>query len=232
VSDVRSVAAGCASWTELAARAQTCTACTELAATRNTVVPGTAPAGAALLLVGEAPGAAEDASGTPFVGRSGVLLTGLLAEAGIDRDSVAITNVVKCRPPGNRTPTRSEIEHCRPWLARQLELLDPALTVLLGGTATAWAFGRSARVAALRGEAQLVDGRRMLATYHPSAAIRFGPRGAPLAALHADLQLAARLLGVPPARIRADAEPAAVPVPPSGRTPPADRRRSAPGRPR
>lgn len=198
MSDVRSAAAGCASWTQLAAQAQACTACAELAATRNTVVAGVAPAGAAVLVVGEAPGAAEDASGTPFVGRSGVLLTGLLTEAGIDRNSVAITNVVKCRPPGNRTPTRGEIDNCRPWLVRQLELIDPALTVLLGGTATAWAFGRSARVGALRGTAHLVGGRRMLVTYHPSAAIRFGPAGAPLAALRADLQWAAR-------EIRADA---------------------------
>lgn len=181
----------CTTWDELTARAQSCTACAELVATRGTVVPGTAPVDASLLLVGEAPGAAEDDSGVPFVGRSGALLDRLLDEAGIDRAAAAVTNVLKCRPPRNRRPAPVEVENCRPWLARQLDLIDPALTVLLGGTAVSWVFGRSARVGALRGTPHVVGGRRFLATYHPSAAIRFGPGGAPLAALRADLALAA-----------------------------------------
>jgi uracil-DNA glycosylase len=187
----------CADWPALAGAVRGCIACPELAATRRTVVAGTAPAGAALLLIGEAPGAAEDASGVPFVGRSGALLDRLLAEVGLDRAAVAVANVVKCRPPGNRRPTPAEVQRCRPWLARQLELVEPVLTVLLGGTALSWVFGRPAQVGRMRGRPHVVDGRRYLASYHPSAAIRFGLNGAPLASLRSDLALAAQLLTAP-----------------------------------
>ncbi|RZS90353.1 DNA polymerase [Motilibacter rhizosphaerae] len=182
------------SWDELADAARGCVACSELAATRTHVVPGEAPRAARLLLVGEAPGAQEDETGRPFVGKAGQLLDGLLTEAGLDRGSVAVANVLKCRPPRNRKPRRPEVAACRPWLARQIELVDPLLVVTLGGTAAEWVVGPGARIATLRETDVVLDGRRVLCTYHPSAAIRFGPAGAPLAALRADLQRAAVLL--------------------------------------
>jgi DNA polymerase len=98
-------------------------------------------------------------------------------------------------PPANRKPRRGELANCRPWLAAQLELTDPAVIVALGGTAAEWFFGPAARIAALRAlpEPPRYAGRPVVPTYHPSAAIRFGPNGEPRAALAADLALAARL---------------------------------------
>jgi len=181
-------------WEALADRVRSCTACEELAATRAHVVPGEAPRGARLLLIGEAPGAQEDASGRPFVGKAGQLLDTLLAEAGLARDQAAVANVLKCRPPGNRKPKRAEVARCRPWLARQVELVDPALLVTLGGTAAEWVVGPGARLASLREQKVWYAGRPVLCTYHPSAAIRFGPNGMPMAALRADLKRAAAQL--------------------------------------
>ena len=184
-----------APWDELSARIVGCTACAELAESRTQVVPGVRPAGARLALVGEAPGAAEDLAGLPFVGRSGQWLDSALAVAGLDRSEVAVLNVLKCRPPDNRKPRRAEVASCRPWLEAQLALVEPALVVTLGGSAAEWFFGPSARIGALRGEPHEVGGRRVLVTYHPSAALRFGPRGEPALALAQDLALAAQLLG-------------------------------------
>jgi uracil-DNA glycosylase len=189
---VRDSARASGSWDELAAAARRCTACPELAATRRHVVVGTAPPGARLLLVGEAPGATEDESGLPFVGASGRLLDQVLAEAGLDRKRVAVLNTLKCRPPGNRPPTPLETAHCRGWTERQLALVDPAVVVALGLSATRWFLGPTA-LAPVRGRLHDVDGRRVLPTYHPSAAIRSGPRGEPRRLLAADLALAARL---------------------------------------
>lgn len=178
----------------LAAEIRACVACPELVRSRNAVVVGELPAHARLVLVGEAPGAQEDLAGRPFVGRAGQLLDRLLAEAGIDRAAVGVLNALKCRPPGNRAPRAGELDRCRPWLERQLALAAPSLVVALGSTAVCWFHGRGARVARLRGRVETVTGRRVLATYHPSAALRFGPYGAPMAALREDLALAARLL--------------------------------------
>jgi len=147
-----------------------------------------------MMFIGEAPGAEEDRTGRPFVGRAGVLLDRLLTEAGLDRSEVAVVNVVQCRPPGNRTPTATEATRCRGWLERKLQLIAPELVVALGLSAAAAFLGRGVRLASVRGELHEVDGRRILPTYHPSAAIRFGPNGAPLAALRADLRTAAGLL--------------------------------------
>jgi DNA polymerase len=185
-------------WDDLALVMQRCTRCEELAASRTTVVPGELPVGADVLLVGEAPGASEDAGGRPFVGRSGQLLDELLAAAGLPRSRVGVVNTIKCRPPANRKPRRGEVANCRPWLDEQLRIADPAVVVALGGTAAEWFFGPSARIAALRAlpEPPRHDGRPVIATYHPSAAIRFGPNGAPRAALAADLVRVATLVGV------------------------------------
>jgi len=187
-------AAECVSWAELAAAAQTCVACPELAASRTTVVVGDAPAGARLALVGEAPGAEEDRTGRPFVGRAGALLDRLLAEAGLDRSGVAVVNVLQCRPPGNRTPTTTEATRCRGWLERKLDLVGPELIVTLGLSAATAFLGRGITLAAVRGKVHEVDRRTVLPTYHPSAAIRFGPNGTPVAALRADLGRAAELI--------------------------------------
>ena len=173
----------------LAAAARSCTACPQLAATRVQVVPGVVPPGARLLLMGEAPGAQEDHSGLPFVGRSGQLLDELLAGLGVLRSDVAVLNTLKCRPPGNRPPTRAESRTCRGWTERQLALAAPQVVVALGLSATRWFLGPTP-LAPVRGRLHDVGGVRVLPTYHPSAALRFGPAGEPRRLLREDLALA------------------------------------------
>jgi len=194
--EVAAVAAAAPDWETLAATARACVACPELAATRQHVVVGDVPATGRprFALVGEAPGAQEDETGRPFVGKSGALLDLLLAEAGLDRSQAAVLNVVKCRPPGNRTPKSPEVARCSGWLRRQLELLDPPVVVALGLSAAKWFLGPRTVLAAVRGAPHQVDGRAVWATYHPSAAIRFGPNGAPRAGLAADLAAVAASL--------------------------------------
>lgn len=188
---VRSAAAAYDGLDELASAARGCTACPELAATRTCVVPGVVPAGARLLVLGEAPGAQEDASGQPFVGRSGQLLDQLLGEVGGDRAQVGVLNTLKCRPPGNRPPTRAESATCRGWTQRQLDLAQPEVVVAVGLSAARWFLGAGS-LASLRGRFHEVDGLRVLPTYHPSAALRFGPAGEPRRLLREDLARAAR----------------------------------------
>jgi uracil-DNA glycosylase len=198
--EVAERAARCASWGELAEASSMCTACAQLAATRRSVVVGDLPESgrARLAVVGEAPGAEEDRVGRPFVGRAGRLLDELLAEAGLERTRIAVLNVLQCRPPGNRAPAPDEIARCRGWLDRKLELAGVEVVVALGLVATGWFLGRGARLASVRGLVHEVGGRRVVPTYHPSAAIRYGPAGEPLASLRADLKLAAGLLGPAP----------------------------------
>ena len=126
-ADPIAAAAPVTSWDGFVTAVRGCVACSELAATRTQVVPGVSPPGADVLFVGEAPGAQEDALGVPFVGRSGQLLESLLAEAHLSRERLAVANVLKCRPPANRKPRRGEVDRCRPWLVRQIELLDLSL---------------------------------------------------------------------------------------------------------
>jgi DNA polymerase len=187
-------------WATLADLVRGCTACADLAAARSNVVVGDHRPAAGLLLVGEAPGADEDATGRPFVGRAGRLLDELLSDAGLDRDQVSVVNVLKCRPPGNRAPTKAEVLACRPWLDAQVRVADPRVVVTLGGTAAAWAFGRPVRLADVRGHAHELGGlpgRFVVPTYHPSAALRFGPRGEPRRLLRDDLQFAASVAARP-----------------------------------
>lgn len=181
-------------WPGLAIEISGCTACPELVATRQRVVVGQLRPEARLMLVGEAPGANEDEVGEPFVGRGGQLLDELLVAAGLHRSAVSVANVLKCRPPNNRTPRAHEVASCRGWLDKQLALASPELIVALGSTATAWFFGRGARLTELRGRIHEPSGRRVLPTYHPSAALRFGPRGGPRRLLGEDLAFAARAL--------------------------------------
>jgi len=195
------MAAAAADWPSLAVAVRGCTACPELVATRQQVVvgePATVRGARQVVLVGEAPGAQEDQTGRPFVGKAGAMLDALLRDIGLPRDRVAVVNVLKCRPPENRPPRPAEVARCRPWLQRQLDLLAPDVVVAMGLTAVTWFLGTSTgprlRLGDARGKVHVVDGRRVLATYHPSAAIRFGPRGAPMAALRDDLAAAVRLV--------------------------------------
>jgi uracil-DNA glycosylase family 4 len=194
--EVARTAAAAPDWGTLAAAARPCLACPELAAARQHVVVGDVPATGRprFVLVGEAPGAQEDETGRPFVGKSGALLDLLLGEAGLDRAQAAVLNVVKCRPPGNRTPKSAEVARCSGWLRRQLELLDAPVVVALGLSAAKWFLGPRTVLAAVRGAPHDVGGRAVWATYHPSAAIRFGPKGAPRAGLLADLTAVAASL--------------------------------------
>jgi uracil-DNA glycosylase family 4 len=194
VLKIAGLAAGYDDLGSLAAVVASCVACPELAAARTTVVVGDVPPAARVVLVGEAPGAQEDVAGRPFVGKAGQLLDELLADAGLQRANLAVLNVIKCRPPANRTPSRIEALRCTGWLDRQIELIDPAYVMTLGRTALTWALGAKLRLADVRGTVHDWRGRRLVASYHPSAAIRFGPKGMPRAALVEDLGLLAREL--------------------------------------
>ncbi len=141
-----------------------CATCTHL-------VPGTGSAIAHMVIVGEAPGAAEDASGLPFVGTAGKLLDRLLGEAGLARADVFVTNVVKARPPGNRDPTRDEVAHHWPWLQAQLDVLQPRLLVPLGRHALGRFAPKTDRISEVHGRALERDGRRLFPLYHPAAAL-------------------------------------------------------------
>ena len=135
------------------------------------IVPGEGSATAAVMLVGEAPGASEDAQGRPFVGRAGKLLDELLEEAGLVRADVFITNVVKARPPGNRDPKPAEVAHHLPWLERQLALIAPRVVIPLGRHALAH-FAPGHKVTDVHGALLLAGGRRLVPWLHPAAALR------------------------------------------------------------
>ena len=135
------------------------------------LVPGEGSATAEVMLVGEAPGAKEDETGRPFVGAAGKLLDGLLAEAGLARADVFITNVVKARPPGNRDPKADEVVHHLPWLVAQLEVIRPKLLVPLGRHALV-RFVPDATITQAHGRVVERDGRRLFPMYHPAAALR------------------------------------------------------------
>ncbi len=141
-----------------------CATCTHL-------VPGTGSPVADVVILGEAPGAAEDRSGVPFVGNAGKLLDRLLAEAGLDRAAVFITNVVKARPPGNRDPRADEVAHHWPWLQAQLDVLEPKLIVPLGRHALGRFAPKADRISAVHGRVLERDGRRLFPLYHPAAAL-------------------------------------------------------------
>jgi DNA polymerase len=133
------------------------------------MVPGEGDPNADVMIVGEAPGASEDEQGRPFVGRAGKLLDELLAEAGLDRERVFITNVVKARPPGNRDPRKDEVAHHMPWLEAQLALIQPRLVVPLGRHALA--HFTAAKIADVHGTEITERGRTLFPMYHPAAAL-------------------------------------------------------------
>jgi uracil-DNA glycosylase family 4 len=135
------------------------------------LVPGEGSATAAVVLVGEAPGAKEDESGRPFVGGAGKLLDRLLEEAGLERSDVFITNVVKARPPGNRDPKADEVAHHLPWLEAQLKVIAPKLIVPLGRHALA-RFAPDVKITQAHGGVLERDGRTLFPMFHPAAALR------------------------------------------------------------
>jgi DNA polymerase len=149
-----------------------CRACA-LAQTRKRTVPGVGAAAATWMFVGEAPGADEDAQGEPFVGAAGRLLDNMLAALGLARgDDVFIANVLKCRPPNNRTPDPLEAAACRPYLDRQIELVAPGLIVALGRSAACTLLDVDATVGSLRNRVHRYRGTPLIVTYHPAYLLR------------------------------------------------------------
>jgi DNA polymerase len=177
---------------QLETEALGCVAC-PLARGRTKVVFSAGNPGAALMLVGEAPGRDEDLAGEPFVGRSGQLLDRLLAEEiGVDRTGCYIANVVKCRPPGNRDPQPIEVETCRHFLESQVELVAPKVIVSLGNFASRTLLGVTEGVTALRAKTYAYRGRVLVPTFHPAYALRGG--AVIVAEMRADLVRAKQFL--------------------------------------
>jgi uracil-DNA glycosylase len=169
-----------------------CTRCA-LHKGRNKLVFADGSAEARLMFVGEGPGADEDAQGLPFVGRAGQLLNNMIAAMGLKREEVYIANVVKCRPPNNRTPEPAEANTCSPFLFRQIEVVRPEVVVALGATAATYLLGARQPLAALRGRVHSLRGAKLIVTYHPAFLLR-DPRQKKEA--WADLQIAMRELGL------------------------------------
>ncbi len=149
----------------------TCMKC-GLGKTRTNFVFGVGNPHADLVLIGEAPGADEDAQGEPFVGRAGQLLTKILGAIGFKREDVYICNILKCRPPNNREPLPDEVELCEPYLWKQLELLQPKLILCLGRVAAKALLKTNESLAALRGKLHDYHGTHVMVTYHPAALLR------------------------------------------------------------
>jgi DNA polymerase len=159
-------------WSAFDADVDACTAC-ELCRARKRSVPGVGDRNADWLFVGEAPGADEDEQGEPFVGQAGRLLDNMLAALGLARSrNVYIANVLKCRPPNNRTPEPGEVAACQPYLDRQIALIRPRLIVALGKSAATALLGREATIAGLRGRVHDYAGVALVVTYHPAYLLR------------------------------------------------------------
>jgi DNA polymerase len=153
----------------VAAEVRVCPKC-ELSRTRTNAVPGEGNPHARIMFIGEAPGWHEDKQGRPFVGAAGKFLNELLAIAGLKREDVFITNVVKCRPPGNRDPLPDEIAACAPYLERQIAAINPEVIVTLGRFSMGrWFPGE--RISKIHGQPKQVDGLMIVPMYHPAAAL-------------------------------------------------------------
>jgi len=171
---------------EAAHEASTCTKC-RLAGGRTQVVYGTGNADADLMFIGEGPGYYEDKQGEPFVGAAGQLLNRMLEEIGVRRADVRITNVILCRPPGNRDPMPDEVETCTPWLREQIELVDPRVIVTLGNFATRFMLDKPVSISRVRGQRFPLEGRTVIPTFHPAAILRGGGEASTqMAALRSD----------------------------------------------
>src|SRR5258708_831688 len=159
-------------WARLKSSASACTACV-LHKARKQAVLGVGDEKAERLFVGERPGASEDERGEPFVGQAGKLLDNMLAAIALKRgNNVYIANVVKCRPPGNRTPEPAEAQACEPYLTRQIELIRPRLIDALGKVAAQNLLGVEATLASLRGRMHQYRGTPLIVTYHPAYLLR------------------------------------------------------------
>ena len=154
---------------EIASQVAVCKRC-DLHLSRKKGVPGDGPADAEIMFIGEGPGFYENEQGLPFVGAAGKFLNELLAAAGLRRDQVFITNVVKCRPPGNRDPQLIELEACSGYLDRQIETISPRIIITLGRFSMA-KYLPQARIGQVHGQAAWVDGRCIIPMYHPAAAL-------------------------------------------------------------
>ncbi len=155
----------------LDAEIHNCLKCS-LGETRTKFVFGTGNPHATLMFVGEAPGADEDRQGEPFVGRAGQLLNKILAAISMQRSDVYICNILKCRPPNNRTPQPGEVDHCMPYLRKQIQLVKPRLIVCLGLTAAQNLLHTSESLGRLRGRVLEFEGTPLMVTYHPAALLR------------------------------------------------------------
>ena len=159
------------SWAQLLEEMKDCRKC-GLCEARSTIVPGEGNLEAELLLIGEGPGQQEDLQGRPFVGPAGQLLDKMLAAIDLKREEVYIANVVKCRPPKNRTPTPDEAAACLPYLRMQTALIRPRIIVCLGATAARYILGGEVRITRDRGQWVQRKNVWILATYHPAALLR------------------------------------------------------------
>ncbi len=149
-----------------------CTRCPLAYAGRRTIVFADGDPNARLMFVGEGPGADEDAQGLPFVGKSGQLLNNMITAMGLSREQVYIANIVKCRPPANRAPEPVEAETCRPFLAKQIDVVQPEVIVALGATAAMYLLGVKQSLMSLRGRWHSVRGAKAVVTYHPAFLLR------------------------------------------------------------
>ena len=154
---------------DLAAQINVCQNC-GLAQTRKHAVPGKGPANAEIMLIGEGPGFHENEQGLPFVGQAGKFLDELLAAGGFEREAVFITNVVKCRPPGNRDPQPVELEACQVYLDQQIAAINPLIIVTLGRFSMARYF-KDAKISQIHGHASWIGNRFIIPMYHPAAAL-------------------------------------------------------------
>ena len=153
-------------------QAMECHLC-ELSKSRHKVVFGEGNAQADIMFIGEGPGASEDSSGKPFVGRSGELLTKMIENVlHISRNDVYITNILKCRPPNNATPTPVQAHTCQPYLMKQIELIKPKIIVALGSTAYHYITGDETEISKVRGTSHTQNGYTVIPTYHPSYLLR------------------------------------------------------------
>jgi len=158
----------------LAAIAELVAACTRcrLCESRTHTVPGEGPGDARLVVVGEGPGRTEDETGRPFVGRAGELLTKILGAIDLPREQVFICNIVKCRPPENRTPQFDEVAACVPYLYRQIEMLKPKVILAMGSTAAQTLLNSKQSLGAMREKLHRFRGIPVIVTYHPAALLR------------------------------------------------------------
>lgn len=156
---------------ELNSKINTCQKCA-LGKTRTNFVFGVGDPNADIVVIGEAPGADEDAQGEPFVGRAGQLLNKILEATGFKREEVFILNILKCRPPANRNPTPDEVELCRPYLEKQLKLINPKLILLLGKVASESLLKTKEPLNKLRGKVHDYKGWKVMITFHPAALLR------------------------------------------------------------